>query len=247
MILSQRPHATASFALLWLLASLPLLASGRRHEKHDPLRGEARALVAGVQAFLEGRDSGGAVLQLHRFLREDAQDLAAAGIGGAGSIPVLGVKDGGWRRHLAFEAGALQVLTDVISESGDPHVAAPAARCLAMLAAANNKVRDGAVATGTVRLLIKMATQSAKTKRGMYQSPPLIANNASARAYTCVRHDTILTPALRWHRDWSGAQAAAAEAIWSLVYSSKPNHAEAVRRGAVSLPLLPLLPRACLT
>mmetsp|Transcript_78372 Transcript_78372/g.127120 ORF Transcript_78372/g.127120 Transcript_78372/m.127120 type:complete len:283 (-) Transcript_78372:192-1040(-) len=34
--------------------------------------------------------------------------------------------------------------------------------------------------------------------------------------------------------DWSDVQAAAAEAIWSLIYSNHANHAEAVRRGSVS-------------
>ena len=55
----------------------------------------------------------------------------------------------------------------------------------------------------------------------------------NARLRVCF---TQLLTLCVWHRDWSGAQAAAAEALWSLVYSSKPNHAEAVRRGAVSLP-----------
>lgn len=165
----QTQAATAArFAILWLLASPQLLADGRSLvEKPDPLRDKARALVAGVQAFLEGRDSGGAVLQMHRFLREDAQDLGDA-------MLVLGLKDGGRRRRLAFEEGALQVLTDVVSESGDPNVAAPAARCLAMLAAANSKLRDGAAAAGTVRLLVKMATQSVKTKRGEYEPASLL-------------------------------------------------------------------------
>ena len=35
--------------------------------------------------------------------------------------------------------------------------------------------------------------------------------------------------------DWSDVQAAAAEAIWSLIYSNHANHAEAVRRGAYAI------------
>ena len=35
--------------------------------------------------------------------------------------------------------------------------------------------------------------------------------------------------------DWSDVQAAAAEAIWSLIYSNRANHAEAVRRGAYAI------------
>lgn len=169
------------------------MAEGRGRERHDPLRDEALRLISGVKDFMGGKASSNAVLQLHAFLSADAHDLAAAGLR-AGTVHSLGVKNGGWRRHVAFEEGALHVLTDVVSEVGEAAPAAAAARCLAMLAASNSKVRDAAFAIGTVRLLIKMGSSSTKAP------------------------------------DWSDAQAAAAEAIWSLIYSSKDNHAEAVRR-----------------
>jgi hypothetical protein len=132
-------------------------------EPDDPLRQEARRLVAAVGDFLGGKGSAQAVNQLQHFLMADAQDLAQAGRGGAGAVMhMMGLKDGGWRRHVAFEAGALPLLTDVVSEVGEPGPAAAAARSLAMLAAASSRAREAATSVGTVRLLIKMASSPPK-------------------------------------------------------------------------------------
>jgi hypothetical protein len=137
----------------------------RWSERDDPLRREARELVAEVRNFLSGRGAATALHQLHRFLQADAQDLAGQENGSAGAaMHVLGVKNGGWRRHVAFEAGALQVLTDAVSDVGDASPAAAAARSIAMLAAASSRVREAAASAGTVRLLIKMASAQPKNR-----------------------------------------------------------------------------------
>jgi len=121
----------------------------------------SRVLVGSVKDFLGGKVGRDSVLQLQIFLSADAQNLADAGLGG-GVVHTLGLKNGGWRRHVAFEEGALPVLTDVVSEVGDPAIAAAAARCLAMMAAANSKVREAASTAGTVRLLVKMVSNARK-------------------------------------------------------------------------------------
>ena len=146
----------------WLMLSPMLLADGRQwSDQHDPLRDEARTLITAARDFLGGDSGLSSLVQLQQFLSADEQDL-----GKGTTLHILGIKNGGWRRHVAFEEGALQVLTDIVSESGHPEAAAAAARCLAMLAASNNKVREEAATVGTVRLLVKMASIS-KTKKGL--------------------------------------------------------------------------------
>ena len=194
----MRASAWCAAALL-LATAIGLVAPSRQsNDNGDPLLLRARSLVADVRDFLAGKTDSNAVQELHSFLQSDAEDLAQAGIGEDSGLLWLGPKRGGWRRQLAFQEGAMSILTDVISEVGHSATAAAAARCLAMIAAANSKVREEASTLGTIKLLIKMVSQS-----------------------------TTNDP------DWSNAQAAGAEAIWSLVYYSKANHAEALRRGAI--------------
>ena len=74
----QTQAATAArFAILWLLASPQLLADGRSLlEKPDPLRDKARALVAGVQAFLEGHIAFGQISDLVEQAMRELPDRA---------------------------------------------------------------------------------------------------------------------------------------------------------------------------
>ena len=190
--------------LLLFLALMPIIRvdGGEWGDADDPLRLQARSLIASVRSFLGGSSGPEVLNQLRDFLLADASDLAEAGVGGVGSgfaVLSLGLKRGGWRRHLAGEEGAVLVLTDVVSTIGEPAPAAAAARCLAMLAAASSKAREEASVAGTIKALVKMITTQSAAE----------------------------------HVEWSSAQAAAAEAIWSLVFASKSNHAEALRRGAV--------------
>ena len=154
-------------AVLCLLAVAVAVVECRWSERDDPLRKEARDLVAAVGNFLSGRGVASAVHQLHHFLQADAQNLDLGqedGRAGAAAMHVLGVKNGGWRRHVAFEGGALQVLTDTVSDVGDAGPAAAAARSIAMLAVASSRVREAAASAGTVRLLIKMASAQPKNR-----------------------------------------------------------------------------------